>query len=188
MIRTEGKKCLSEGEHLFRIGDPVRNIYDIVSGSMKMTRPLVDGNDAVLHFVLAGEQVAEASLFADHYHCNAIATSPTTLRVRAKQEVLAEIERSPEFAKSYVKLLSEQVRQLRLQMEVRSIRSARARILRYLNVQSNAEGSVELATSLKEIANRIGLTHEAFYRELKKLETTGLIQRGEKTIKIMKPV
>jgi CRP-like cAMP-binding protein len=58
------------------------------------------------------------------------------------------------------------------------IRSAKERVLLYLDFQADTEGSVKFKSELQDIAGELGLTREAFYRTLATLERSGAIKRS----------
>ena len=92
---------------------------------------------------------------------------------------LAELERDPEVAKSFAAMLARQVMTLRTRLERRNIHSARDRIRHFLTVNVGANGqTVTLPGTLKELAADLGLTHEALYRTLARMEADGEITRA----------
>jgi len=60
---------------LFHQGNAVENIYVVRRGRIKLIRNTVDGNPVVLQLAMAGDIIAEASLFSDEYHCSAVVES-----------------------------------------------------------------------------------------------------------------
>jgi CRP-like cAMP-binding protein len=82
-------------------------------------------------------------------------------------------------------VLASQVRDLRAINEIKNIRSANERILTFIRNNVNNEKVMVLDSSLKDIAHKIGLTHETFYRELKKLINSGIIIKNDDTIKLV---
>jgi DNA-binding MarR family transcriptional regulator len=86
-------------------------------------------------------------------------------------------------------VLARQVMTLRTSLEQRNIRSARDRVRHYLTVDSAPDGrTVHLVGSLKDLAARLGLTHEALYRTLSDMEKKGEIERRAGKIRILKSV
>jgi CRP-like cAMP-binding protein len=69
-------RVLAPGELLFRQGDPATAIYKVESGRLRLIRRTVDDHLVTLHTARRGEFFAEASLFADAYHCDAVAAAP----------------------------------------------------------------------------------------------------------------
>ena len=88
-------------------------------------------------------------------------------------------------AKAFTAMLARQVMTLRTRLERRNIHSARERIRHFLTVNVGADGrTVALAGTLKELAADLGLTHEALYRSLARMESDGEITRTPAAIRI----
>lgn len=184
---TMQTRTLAPRESLFRQGEPARYVFAVESGHVTLARYLSNGKMVVMHTARAGETFAEAALFSEVYHCHAIADVTTHVRQYQKQDVLAGLQRDPALMLEYTALLSRQVQKLRTQLELRSIPSARERILQCLLLEAAPDTlRVELHTPLKELAARLGLAHETLYRELAQMEEDKVIARTDKTIKILK--
>ncbi len=175
---------LSKGDLLFKQGDAVANLYFIRRGKVKLVRNTVDGHAVVLHLGQQGESIAEASLFSDQYHCSAIADLPCQFSVVKKADLLQLLQSHPEAMIDLLAILSRQVRDLRTLNEIKNIRSAKEKILTFIRTQMDENKVMKLNLSLKDLAQKIGLAHETFYRELKKLEDSGVLQRNTKQIKL----
>jgi CRP-like cAMP-binding protein len=176
---------LSKGDYLFKQGSVVSNIYYIKSGRVKMIRNTIDGFSVLLHTGKSGETIAEASLFSSHYHCFAIADLNTEISLVRKQDLLQFLQHKPEEMMKLLAIFSQKIRELRSLNEIKNIRSAKERILSYIIINMNANKEMMLDISLKDTAQKIGLAHETFYRELKKLQEEGQIIRQKKSIKIL---
>ena len=188
-IRAAGiERALKAGQVLFRAGQRPTGLYEVITGSVRLVRVDRAGREAVLHIALAGETLAEASLFASIYHCDAIAATNAVLRRYPKAEVLAEFERNPKIAQAFMAMLAQQVMMLRTRLEQRNIHSARDRIRHYLMVNAGADRqTVVLPGTLKDLAAELGLTHEALYRTLAEMAADGEIERLRGRIKLSEP-
>ncbi len=63
-------------------------------------------------------------------------------------------------------------------MELRNIRSARERVLQYLRLRAGRHGrSIAIEGQLQDIAAELGMTREALYRTLARLEAEGFVRR-----------
>jgi CRP/FNR family transcriptional regulator, dissimilatory nitrate respiration regulator len=171
-------RALEAGQVLFRTGQRTAGFYGVVTGSVRLVRVDRAGREAVLHVAGAGETLAEASLFSPDYHCDAIATTDAVVRLYPKAAVLAELERNPRVSRAFIAMLAHQVMELRTRLEQRNIHSARDRVRHYLSLNVGADGrTVTVRGTLKDIANEIGLTHEALYRTLAEMVAAGEIDR-----------
>ena len=169
---------LGAREMLFATGDPVRSLFVVESGRLRLLRHSVHGAALVLHIAQAGEAFAEASLFSDTYHCDALAEISSTVIAYPKRALLGALRDDPEAAVILVGHLAQQVQALRGRIELLNIKSARDRVLGYLHSRLGASATaVELDRTWKAIASEIDLTHEAVYRALAELEQNGLIER-----------
>lgn len=185
-VRTAGiERRLEPGQSLFHAGSRSAGLYEVVSGTVRLIRVDRSGREAVLQTASAGETVAEASLFSSTYHCDAIAATDAIVRLYSKAALLAELQRDPKMTKAFTVMLARQVMTLRTRLERRNIHSARDRVRHYLTVNVRADGrTVVLPGTVKELAADLGLTHEALYRTLARMEADGEITRAGRTIKI----
>jgi CRP-like cAMP-binding protein len=176
---------LAKGESLFSQGNSVSKIYFINSGRIKLVRNTIEGSSVVIHIGSSGETIAEASIFSDCYHCTAIADSISEVSFVKKSALLSLLKSKPEETLKLLAIFSGQIRDLRSLSEIKNIRSANKRIMSYLMSNMNENKEVIINTSLKDIAQNIGLAHETFYRELKSLEESEQVKRLTKSIKLL---
>jgi CRP-like cAMP-binding protein len=188
-VRAAGvERTLRAGQALFRTGQRTTGLYEVVTGNVRLVRVDRAGREAVLHVAMAGETLAEASLFTPAYHCDAIAMTETVVRLYPKALVLGEFEHNPKAAQAFMTMLARQVMSLRARLEQRNIHSARDRIWHYLTLNAGADGrTVKVTGTLKNLAAELGLTHEALYRTLAEMAAAGEIERLNGKIKLAKP-
>lgn len=189
-VRIAGvERALKAGDVLFRAEQRTVGLYEVINGKLRLVRVDRAGREALLHVAVAGETLAEASLFASSYHCDAIAATNAVVRLYPKALVLAEFERDPQAAQAFMAMLARQVMKLRTRIEQRNIHSARDRVRHYLALNTGADGrNVKVTGTLKDLAGELGLTHEALYRTLADLAATGEIERLKGKIRLLKPL
>lgn len=180
---------LKAGDVLFRRGGKPLGLYEIIAGSVRLTRVDRVGHEIVLHVAAPGELLAEASLFSSQYHCDAIASTDATIRLYPKRELLAALEENPKAMKAFAGNLAQLVMTLRTRLEQRNIRSAHERVRHFLSLTAGADSrTIEWRGTLKNLAAELGLTHEALYRTLADLEGSGEIRRKGKAITLLRRV
>ncbi len=183
------KRTLKAGQSLFRQGSRTVGLYEILSGKVRLVRVDRSGREAILHSASAGETIAEASLFAPTYHCDAIATTSAVVRLYPKAMMLAEFQRNRKASEAFMAMLAHQIMNLRTSLEQRNIHSARDRIQHYLVVNVGSDGrTVTLGGTLKELAGELGLSHEALYRALAEMASDGEIERRRGMIRLSNSV
>ncbi len=178
------RRDLAADESLFRQGDRASAVFVVERGRIVLQRHLTHGAAVTVHVARAGEGFAEAALFADRYHCDAVAAAPTTVAAIPKSALLDAMRDDPALAAAVTAQLARQVQALRAQLELRNVRPARERVFRALLLAAGGDGLVALDRPLKEMAAEIGLTHEACYRALAALAARGRIRRSGRTIAI----
>ena len=180
-------RVLAPSDLLFRQGNPAAAIYKVESGRLRLIRRTVDDHLVILHMARRGELFAEASLFADAYHCDAVAAALSSVRVYPRAIVMDALRTDPALAEAFMARLARQLQELRARMELRNIRSARERVLQYLRLHAGVHGrSIAIEGQLQDIAAEIGMTREALYRTLATLETEGHLSRTETEIMLKK--
>jgi CRP-like cAMP-binding protein len=171
-------RTLARGDVLFRQGDRAVAIFRVVHGRFRLERRTLDGRLVVLHTARAGELFAEASLFADAYHCDAVAVTDAVVEVYDKPALLADLGASASAsAGGLIATMARQLQDARGRLELRNVRSARERVLLWLDLRAGPTRIVTVEGELQDVAAELGLTREAFYRTLATLERDGLIAR-----------
>jgi len=181
------RRSLARSEFLFKQGEKVQAIYFIEEGRLRLDRRTFDGRSLVFGTSSAGEFFVEAALFADIFHCDAVATEPSRVRIYPKTAVLRALDIDPSGALSFLKLMAHQVIEARQRLELMKIRSAKERVMLYLDLHAGPQGLLTLKSELQDIASELGLTREAFYRTLTSLERAGAIERSGARIALKRP-
>ncbi len=169
---------VTKGGRLFSTDEATRGFFRLEMGLIRLTRHSVDGHEITLHVARPGETFAEASLFAERYHCDAVADLPSAALLVDKARMLDTLASDPEVARRWIAHLSRQVQTHRTQLALRGLKSAHERVLAFLQSQCTDGSAVIIDRPWKIIATEVGLTHEAFYRALARLEREGRIVRG----------
>jgi CRP-like cAMP-binding protein len=173
------------GEVLFRIGDAPRSVLFVCAGEIQLVRRGRDGKDIVLQRSRGGF-VAEASIDAKAYHCDAVASTAGEVILFPIVEFKAALEADSEFHRAWSNNLARVVRTLRAQVERLSLNTAAERIIHYLESEGEA-GRIALTQSRKAWATEMGLTHESLYRTLKRLQAEGKIEVSGNSVALRHP-
>ena len=159
-------RTLDEGETLFRRSDKVVSAFLVREGKISLRRALQDGGLLTLHTAGSIELVAEASLFADCYHCDAVAEVPTTVSLLCKTELMGYLENSASSGRLSVKAFegtARELQSLRTRIEIMRLRKVADRLGSYLELFGTPEEG-----GWVRVADWIGVSPAALYRELAK--------------------
>jgi len=159
-----------QGTLLFAQGDAVRALFLLETGNVRLVRHLIDGFALTLHRAGTGAVLAEASLFSENYHCDAIAEQDTTVICIAKLAVRAAMRRDPDLMQNWAQFLTREVQSTRFRAEILALRTVAERLDAWLALRDWAmPGKGEWKT----VATEIGVSAEALYRELARRRRVG---------------
>ena len=181
----KGTRRLASGEALFCRGDASFGMFILEAGRVRLRRCGRDGSEVTMQTVAPGESFAEPSLFSPVYHCDCVAVRESVVTVLPKTRVLGFLGNDSAFAAAFALRMARQLQHARTRFELRGIRSADERVLGALLLLSDERGEVALPGTLKDLAVEIGLTHEAFYRALARIERAGRIRRTGRRIALL---
>lgn len=177
-------RTVEKGETLFRVGQRPRAVYFLLAGELWLMRRSRAGGEVVLQRARRGF-FAEASLESTAYHCDAVAAQPSEVLRIPLPFARAALDSDPAFRRAWIAHLSRELRRSRAQGERLALKSARERILHYLESEGT-DGVVTLTMSRKAWAAELGLTHETLYRTLAQLEAEGQVIRHGSELRLAK--
>ncbi len=152
---------VAKGELLFRRDDPVRSMFLVKQGLIALERPLSDGGLLTLHIAVSGNALAEASLFAETYHCDAVARSDASVAVVTRGDFEGALRRSPDAAISMIETSAKAVQTQRARIEILRLRRVSDRLDAWLDIHGEVSKG-----DWHKVADQIGVSAPALYREL----------------------
>lgn len=168
-----------KGDVIFLRGVRPTSMYAVLSGEVRLVRAAADGSEIILQRARGG-MLAEASLDQRRYHCDAVAAEPAELVSIPRSDFLDALA-DDAFRSRWTTQLLRELRRVRAQAERLSLRTARERIVHYIEAEGE-DGAILLSQSKKDWAAELGLTHEALYRALSLMETNGLLKIDGRSI------
>jgi CRP-like cAMP-binding protein len=161
---AEGRDvALEAGAFLFHTGDPVATLFVVLKGEVRLVRHQEGGGVIVLQRAGSGMVLAEASLFSSRYHCDAVAAVATCVKGMPMDGVRQAFRMDPAFAVAWARHLALEVQGARFRAEVVALRTVAARLDAWLGWRG---GLLPRKGEWKQVADQIGVSPEALYREL----------------------
>lgn len=177
---------LAAGQILLQQGEPAKNLYWVESGQLRLVS-FVNQRMITHYFVGKGELLAESALQFDTYACTVIAETTAKVWAIPTDAFAAALKRSPMLSELYLANLTRRFQSTKDLLELRSISSARDRILHYLLKRRPAgQTTVTLDKPLKLLASDLALTPEGLSRLLGRLQSDGIITRKKRSISFSK--
>jgi CRP-like cAMP-binding protein len=162
---STSKGDFASGQHIFNQGDAITRLYLVQAGAIHLVRHQADGNVAVLQRASPGMVLAEASVFSSRYHCDAVVVTNSEALIIPVNSVRRLLRNEPAFAETWASYLSHQLQQARKRAEIARLKTVAARLNAWLAWN---DGLLPSKGEWKNLADEIGVSAEALYRELAK--------------------
>ena len=183
----------SKGEMLFLSGEPVKGLFIVISGKIRVFQHNAEGREQVMHVDTAGSVIADVAVFdGGPYPASAIAASDADVLFIDKKNMDQYCIRHPSFVLKALKFMAQRVRRHAQLAEALSLHDVGQRLALFLlaEIQSANESpqdgtSLHLSLSNHEIAIRIGSVRDVVSRAFAKLKHDGLIAIKGHTLTIL---
>lgn len=181
---------LAEGERLFERGDPIRQVFLLVSGVIKLYRLASDGDEKVIDIIKPGQTFAEAALFigSSRYPVSSAAVSPSQVVGFEAEQYLQLLKDNNELCINLLARMSQRLHWMINEVDRLTLHNATFRLVDYLLNQAGdgqSEASeVCLMAPKHVIASRLSMKPETLSRTLKALVNQGLIQVHDNNIEL----
>lgn len=152
-------------EMLVELDQTVESLMVVRKGLVHLVRFQTDGSMVVLQRAGVGAIMAEASVFADGYHCAAVAVQEGEAQAYPIEAVRRLLSDNAEAAQAYARHLAGEVREARKRAEILSLKTVSERLSAWLVWNG---GQLPPKGARHHLADEIGVSREALYRTLAK--------------------
>ncbi|MFZ2507242.1 MAG: helix-turn-helix domain-containing protein [Steroidobacteraceae bacterium] len=180
---------VNEGEHLFRIGDPLADIYAVRGGYFKSYLVESNGREQVLGFHLPGELIGLDAIWPERHQCNAVALNTGSVCAMPYARVADLSREVPGLQSSMLRLLS---KELALSHSLAGDFSAEQRVAGFLlslssrlKARGHSPTQLTLAMSRRDIANYLRLATETVSRVISRFEADGLVSVDRREVRLL---
>lgn len=150
---------------LFRQGDEVRFMYLVRAGCVHLVRWGENGSSAVMQRAEAPAALAESSVFSPAYHCDGLAISDSIVARAEVATVRKALDEQPDLLRKLTRHLAREVQRTRSRLELLTRRTVAERLDGWLTLN---DGALPMRGQWRSVAEDIGVSPEAFYRELQR--------------------
>lgn len=173
---------LGSGDHLFRPGDSLRALYAVKSGSVRVYKPMADGDEQIVGFHFPGELIGLDGLATNNHTCAAAALETTAICEFPIAQLHNLCHSHPSVRQELNRLLGTHLTQLRHILLLVGSKSAEGRLAGFLvdlSSRLKARGyspyQFYLSMSRLDIANYLGLAVETVSRVFSRFQDEGLL-------------
>lgn len=153
--------------YLFHAGDPVRFVHLIEEGAIHLERAQINGQVMCFHRARPGDVLAEASIYAEAYHCDARIVDAARLRRLTVERFIKRLEAEPALSRAWHTRLAQAVQATRHLAEIRGLKTVEQR----LDAWIDHNGTLPTKGQWQNVAEELAVSREAFYREIARRRT-----------------
>ncbi len=166
------------GETIINVGDPLRMIPIVISGSIKISRENTEGEELLLYYIEGGDTCAmtlQCCVQKSDSQIKATSMEPSLLLMFPSEYMQIWMDKYASW-RAFI-MQSYHTRMLELMETIDAIAFMRLdeRLLKYLKDQAKLLGSLELHHTHQQIADDLHSSRVAISRLLKQLEIKGII-------------
>ncbi|SER86573.1 CRP/FNR family transcriptional regulator, anaerobic regulatory protein [Gracilibacillus ureilyticus] len=175
-----------KGTHIFMQDDPLKNVYFVLEGQVKIYRMDIHGREQIVNILNQGEMFPHQGFFRqDGYPAHAEASEHCVLIYIPKKKFEDYLIRYPSVSIKIFRVLGDMIVDLQHRLEEQILHSSREQLMMLLlrlvkkNGTEDKNGGMRLIKqfSNKELANMIGTSRETISRTLSQLKKDKLIEQ-----------
>jgi CRP-like cAMP-binding protein len=136
-------------------------MYLVRSGMVALERHLTDGTALTLSVATVEMAVAESSLFATTYHCDAIARMNSQIAIMRRAVFRSALRERPDAALSLIETHAKEVQCQRARIEILRLRRVSDKLDEWLDLHGEPPKGVWI-----RVVDQISVSPPALYREL----------------------
>ena len=189
------KKTLffKKGKALFEQGAPVKGMYFLYSGAVKIHAPWVDGREMIVRWARAGDIAGLRGLGGDAvYPIAATALEDTTACFIGNEFLELSLKANPSLTYTLMHFYATELQKAEKRMRDLTHMDVKGRIAGALldigqTFGTNGEGFLGITLTRQDIASYAGTTYETVFKFFAELTGAGVISTSGKDIRINQP-
>lgn len=181
-------KDYKAGELIAGEDEPVKGLYLVAWGRVKIFKSSGDGKEQTLYLFGPGELFCMTTLTEDTLPANVMALEDTRVFILPRDVMEEMAKHEPAMVFNMLSVLIRRLKESMYIIELLSLKEIPQRLASFLlHALALGDGGdmVELQTSQREVAKMLGTTPETLSRVLRRMNEEGLISTEGRTIKIL---
>ena len=180
-----------KGETIFHLMENASRIGIVLEGNVQAQKPFPNGSQINVSVRKAGELIGAAAAFSRSrkYPCDVVALESATIMFFLREDILLLLQKDLRIMKNFMTELATASYMLQQRLELMSYSGIVQKAAFYLLIQARQSGKnvIKIPGSVSNWAMIMNVSRSSLHRELKKLETDGLISYAPPVIEIHDP-
>lgn len=182
---------IKKGQHVFREGDPVKGIYFIYSGNIKVHKQWGQEKDLIIRFAKAGEILGHTGLGDDsHYPVSATALEPAVVCYISMEFFESTLQVNNTFTYKLMRFIANELQES--EKRVRNLvhmpvkgRIAQAFITLKNQFGVDNGGLINIELTRQDLSSFAGASYETLFKVINEFTEEKLIETSGKSIRIV---
>ena len=184
-------QCYDKGETIFHLMEDANRIGIILEGRVQAQKPFPNGSQINVSVRNPGEMIGAAAVFSRNqkYPCDVVSLEPVTIMMFRREDILLLLQKDLGIMKNFMTELATATTMLQQIVELLSYSGIAQKAAFYLLVQARQSGQkvIRIPDSVSNWAMVMNVSRSSLHRELKKMETDGIIRYAPPVIEILDP-
>jgi len=181
-----------KGALLFKEGEPVKGIYLLYSGAVKVHKKWADGKELIIRFAAVGDILGHRGLAGDIYPVSATALEDSKACFVSNPFLETTLRADHVFTRTLMQFYAAELQKAELRMRNLALMEVKGRIAEALLELQAVYGTgknkfIRVPVTRQDIAGYAGTTYETVFKFLKILVDAKVIQVSGKSICIRQP-
>ncbi len=184
-------QCYDKGETIFHLMEDANRIGIILEGRVQAQKPFPNGSQINVSVRYPGEMIGAAAVFSrsQKFPCDVVSLEPVTIMMFRRDDILLLLQKDLGIMKNFMAELATAAAMLQQRVELLSYSGIAQKAAFYLLIQARQSGqkAIRIPDSVSNWAMVMNVSRSSLHRELKKMETDGVIKYAPPFIEILDP-
>ena len=184
-------QCYDKGETIFHLMEDANRIGIILEGRVQAQKPFPNGRQINVSVRNPGEVIGAAAVFSrsQKYPCDVVSLEPVTIMLFRREDIILLLQKDQGIMKNCITELATATYMLQQRVELLSYSGIAQKAAFYLLIQACQSGQkvIRIPDSVSNWAMVMNVSRSSLHRELKKMETDGVIKYVPPFIEILDP-
>ena len=184
-------ECYDKDEIIFHLMEEADRIGIILDGRLEAQKPFQNGSQVNVVIKGPGEMTGPAAAFSSRhvYPCDVVATTPATLVMFSKEDILMLLQKDTRILNNFITEIASATFLLQQRLELFSYSGISQKAAFYLLSRMRLSGgnTIPVPESMTNFAMLMNVSRSSLHRELKKMDTAGVIKYSSHGITVLNP-
>jgi CRP-like cAMP-binding protein len=182
-------QCYDKDETIFHMMEDASRIGIVLEGRVQAQKAFPNGSQVNVSIRCPGDLIGPAAVFSKsrRYPCDVVALEPVTIMMFRRDDLMALMQKDVRILENFTTEIASATYMLQQRLELLSYSGIAQKAAFWLLMQARQSGkdTVRIPDSISKWAMLMNVSRPSLHRELKKLESEGILVYSSPTIEIL---